>query len=153
MHTHSGLQPKTRFWNLFHFQSPFRAWVVKSFQFTHQFSSVHSVAQSCPTLCAPWTAACQASLSITNTQSLPKLMSIVLPMPSNHLILCRPLLLQNSNFQHQQLFKWVSSLNQVPTVLDFQLHHHSFQWIFRTDFVRMDSLDLLEVQRTLKSLL
>ena len=55
-----------------------------------QFSSV---AQSCPTLCNPWTVARQASLSITNSQSLFKFMSIELVMPSNHLILCHPLLL------------------------------------------------------------
>ena len=51
-----------------------------------------SVAQSCPTLWDPCTAARQASLSITNSRSLLKLMSIELVMPSNHLILCRPLL-------------------------------------------------------------
>ena len=56
----------------------------------YQFSSV---TQSCPPLCAPWIAACQASLSITNSQSLPKLMSIESVVPSSHLILCRPLLL------------------------------------------------------------
>ena len=55
-----------------------------------QFSSV---AQSCPTFATPWTAARQASLSITNCWSLPKPMSIELVMPSNHLILCCPLLL------------------------------------------------------------
>ena len=55
-----------------------------------QFSSV---AQSCLTLCDPWTAACQASLSITNCRSLLKLMSIMSVMPSSHLIFCRPLLL------------------------------------------------------------
>ena len=55
----------------------------------HQFSSV---AQSCPTLCDPMTAAHQATLSITNSQSLLKLMSIESVMPSNHLILCCPLL-------------------------------------------------------------
>ena len=49
-----------------------------------------SVAQSCPTLCDPWTAACQASLSITNYQSLLKLMFIESVMPSNHFILCLP---------------------------------------------------------------
>ena len=58
---------------------------------------LNTVARSCPTLCNPslheWTAACQASLSITNSQSLSKLMSIESVMPSNHLILCRPLLL------------------------------------------------------------
>ena len=53
-----------------------------------QFSSV---AQSCPTLCNPWTVARQASLSITNSQSLLKLMFIQSVMPSNHLILSRPL--------------------------------------------------------------
>ena len=57
--------------------------------FVYQFSSV---AQSCPTLCRTWTTACQASLSITSSHSLLKLMSIESMMPSNHLILCLPLL-------------------------------------------------------------
>ena len=57
------------------------------------YAYVHSsVAQSCPTVCNPMTAACQASLSITNSQSLPKLMSIESVIPSSHLILCCPLL-------------------------------------------------------------
>ena len=55
--------------------------------------------------------------------------------------------------QHQGLFKCVSSLHQVAKVLKFQLQHQYFQWIFRTDFLRMDWLDLLAVQGTLKSLL
>ena len=55
--------------------------------------------------------------------------------------------------QNQGIFQWVSSLNQVAKVLDFQLQRQSFQWIFRTDLLRMDWLDLLAVQRTLKSLL
>ena len=55
--------------------------------------------------------------------------------------------------QHQGLFQWVSSSHQVVKVLEFQLQHQSFQWIFRTDFFRMDWLDLLAVQGTLKSLL
>ena len=54
--------------------------------------------------------------------------------------------------QHQGLFKWVSSLHQVAKVLEFQLQHQSFQWIFRTDFL-WDEFDLLAVQGTLKSLL
>ena len=65
-------------------------------QLSHPYiSSVQfsSVAQSCLTLATPWTAACQASLSITNSRSLLKLMSIESVMPSNHLILCYPLLL------------------------------------------------------------
>ena len=55
--------------------------------------------------------------------------------------------------QHQGLFKWVSSSHQVAKVLEFQLQHQSFQWIFRTDFLWMDWLDLLAVQGTYKSLL
>ena len=84
-----------------------------------------------------WTAARQASLSITNSQSPPKPMSIESVMPSNQLILCRPLLPAAFNLsQHQGLFKWVSSLHQVAKVLEFQLQHQSFQWIFRTDFLK-----------------
>ena len=52
----------------------------------------------------PWTAACQASLSITNSRSLPKLMSVESMMPSNHLILCRPLLLPPSIFPSVRVF-------------------------------------------------
>ena len=101
-----------------------------------QFSSV---AQSCPTLCDPWTAACQASLSITNSWSLLKLTSIESVKPSNHLILHHPFLLWPSIFQglfnHQSIFKWVNLLHQVAKVLEFQLQHQSFQWIFRSDFL------------------
>ena len=63
---------------------------MMSFSFSVQFSSV---AQSCPTLCNPWIAACQATLSITNSRSSIKLKSIKSMMPSSHLILCHPLLL------------------------------------------------------------
>ena len=54
---------------------------------------------------------------------------------------------------HQGLLKWLSSLHQVAKVLEFQLQHQSYQWTFRTICFRMDCLDLLEVQGTLKSLL
>ena len=54
--------------------------------------------------------------------------------------------------QHQGLFRWVSSLHQVARVLELQLQHQSFQWIFRTDFFRIDWFDLFAVQGTLKSL-
>ena len=54
--------------------------------------------------------------------------------------------------QHQGLFQWVSSSHQVVKILEFQLQHQSFQWTFRTDFFRMDWLDLCAVQGTLKSL-
>ena len=100
-----------------------------------QFSSV---IQSYLTLCDHRTAACQASLSITNSQNLLKLMSIASVMPSNHLILCCPLLLLLWIFPsiRQGLFQWVSSLHQMGKVLEFQLQHQSFQWIFRTDFLK-----------------
>ena len=55
--------------------------------------------------------------------------------------------------RHQSLFQWVSSSHQVAKVLGLQLQHQSFQWIFRTDSFRIDWLDLLAVQGTLKSLL
>ena len=74
-----------------------------------QFSSVQSLSRV-PPFATPWTTACQASLSITNSRSPPKPMSIELVMPSNHLILCHPLLLPPSifpssrSFQMSQLF-------------------------------------------------
>ena len=96
--------------------------------------SVSSVAQSCLTLAAPWTAARQASLSITTSQRLPKPMSIEAEMPSNHLILCRPLLLLPSIFPSIRVFSNESVLcirtkvlHQVAKVLEFQLQHKSFQ--------------------------
>ena len=63
-----------------------------------------SVTKSCPTLCHPWTAACQASLSFTISWSLFKLMCIESVMPSNHLILCCPLLLLPSIFPNIRIF-------------------------------------------------
>ena len=69
----------------------------------------------------PWTAARQASPSITNSQSLLKLMSIESVMPSNRLILCCPLLLLPSIFPSIRVFSNVSSLHQVAQVLELQL--------------------------------
>ena len=92
---------------------------------------VSSITQSCPTFCDPMTAAHQASLSITNSQSLLKPMSIELVMPSNHLILCHPLLLPHSIFSRIRVFSRESVLCiRWPK---FQLQHQSFQCIFRTD--------------------
>ena len=105
-------------------------------------------------LAMPWTAACQASLSITNSRSLLKLMSIESVMPSNHLILCCPLLLLLLIFPSIRVFskesvlhiRWqkywscsfsISPSNEHPGLISF----------------RMDWLDLLAVQGTLKSLL
>ena len=119
----------------------------------HRFSSVQSL--SCVWLfVTPWTAAWQASLSITNSWSLPKLMSIESMMPSNHLILCRPLLLlplilpsirvfSNESALHIRWPKYwrfrfnISPSNEHPGLISF----------------KMDLLDLLAVQGTHKSLL
>ena len=81
-----------------------------------QFSSVQSL-NRVHLFATPWTVAHQVSLSITNSQSPLKLMSIESVMPSNHLILCRPLLLLAFNLsQRQGLFKRVSSSHQVSKV-------------------------------------
>ena len=117
------------------------------------FSSVRSLSLV-RLFVTPWTAACQASLSITNSQNLLKLMSIELVMPFNHLILCCPLLLPPSIFPTIRVFsnesvlhiRWpkywsfsfsISPSNEYPGLISF----------------RMDWLDLLAVQGTLKSLL
>ena len=100
------------------------------------------------------TAACQASLSITNSQSLPNLMSIELVMPSNHLILCRPLLLLPSIFPSIRVF----SNESVPHIRWPKYWSFSFSISLSNEHsglisFRMDWLDLLAVQGTLKSLL
>ena len=102
----------------------------------------------------PWTAACQASLSTTNSQSLLKLMSIESVMPSNHLILCHPLLLPPSTFPSIMVFSNESVLCiRWPKYWSF-----SFSIIPSNEYsglisFRMDWFDLLSVQGTLKSLL
>ena len=102
----------------------------------------------------PWTAACQASLSITNSWSLLQLMSIELVMPSNHLILCRPLLLLPSIFPNIRVFS-------DELVLHLRWRKY---WSFRFSInpsneysglvsFRIDWFDLLAVPGTLKNLL
>ena len=98
----------------------------------YQFSSVQLLSHV-RLFATPRTATHQASLSITNSRSLLKLMSIKLVMPSNHLMSPSPPAFNLS--QHQGLFQWVSSSHQVTKVLEFQLQHQSFQWIFRTDLL------------------
>ena len=122
------------------------------FNFFVEFSSVELL--SCVWLFAtPWTTARQASLSITNSQSPPKPMSIKSVMPSNHLILCCPLLLLPSIFLSIRVFSneptfhirwpkyWSFSFNISPS--------SEHPWLIS---FRMDWLDLLAVQGTLKSL-
>ena len=104
------------------------------FDWNPQFSSVQSF--SCVQLFAtPWTAAHQASLSITNSQSLLKLKSTESVMPSNHLILCHPVLLLPSIFPSIRVFSSVSVLHIGAKVLKLPLQHQSFQWILGTDFL------------------
>ena len=98
------------------------------------FSSVQSLSHV-RLFATPWTAAHQASLSVTNSQSLLKLMSIELVMPSNHLTICCPLLLLPSIFPSIRVSSKESVLPIRGKVLEFQLQHQSFQWIFRTDFL------------------
>ena len=102
----------------------------------------------------PWTAARQASLSITNSQSLLELMSIESVMPSNHLILCCPLLLLPSIFPRIRVFSNESVLRiRRPKYWSFSFSiSPSNEYLGLISF-RMDWLDLLAVQGTLKSLL
>ena len=115
-----------------------------------QFS--HSVESDC--FATPWAAARQASLSTTNSWSLPKLMSIESVMPSNHLILCRPLILPPSIFPSIRIFSNESVLHiRWPKYWSFRFsispsNEYSGLISFSTDW-----LDLLAVQGTLKSLL
>ena len=91
------------------------------------FSSVQSLSRIWLFLTL-WTAARQASLSITNSWSLLKLMSIESVMPSNHLILCHPLLLRPSILPSIRVFSKESALRIMAKILKFQLQHQSFQY-------------------------
>ena len=122
-------------------------------EYSVQFSSVQLLSRVW-LFVTPWTAVCQASLSITSSWNPPKPMSIELVMPSNHLILCHPLLLLPSIFPNIRVFSnesalhvrwskyWSFSFNLSPS------NEHPGLISFR-----MDWLDLLAVQGTLKSLL
>ena len=120
------------------------------YQPTVQFSR-SAVSNSSAT---PWTAAHQASLSITDSQSLLKLMSIESVMPSNHLILCRPLLLLPPVPPSIRVFFNESALHiRWPKYWSFSFNiSPSSEFSGLTSF-RVDWLDLLAVQETLKSLL
>ena len=121
-------------------------WILKT------LSSVQSL--TCVRLFAtPWTAACQASLSITNSQSLLKLMSIESTMPSNHLILCHPLLLP-SIFPTIRISSTESVLRiRWPKYWSFSFRISPSNEYSELISFRMDWVDLLAVQGTLKSLL
>ena len=123
------------------------------FYFIIQVSSVQSFSWV-QLFATPWTAACQASMPITNCQSLLKLMSIESMMPANHPILCHPLLLPPSIFSSNRIFSKESVLH-----IRWQ-KYWSFSFSFSppneyTGLIafRIDWLDFLAVQGTLKSLL
>ena len=118
-----------------------------------QFSSLQSLShvQLFATL---WTAACQASLSITNCQSLPKPMSIESVIPSNHLILCHPLLFLPSIFASIRVFSNKSALHiRWPKYWSFSFNISPSNEQSGLISFRIDWLDFLAVQGTLKSLL
>ena len=118
-----------------------------------QFSSVQSLSRV-QLFVAPWTTARQASLSITNSRSPPKPMSIVSVMPSNHLILCRPFLLRPSIFPSIRVFPNESALAiRWPKYWSFSFNIGPSNEHPGLIAFRMDWLDLLAVQGTLKSLL
>ena len=94
-----------------------------------------SVAQSCPTLCNPMTAACQASLSLTSSQSLPKFMSIAAMKPSSHLILWCSLLLLSIFPSTGDFSNKLAIPVRWPKYWSFSFQHQAFQWVFRVDFL------------------
>ena len=116
----------------------------------NQFSSVQSL--SCLTLCNPMDYSAEASLSITNSQSLLKVMSIESVMLSNHLVLCRPLLLLPSIFPSIRVFSNESALRiRWPKYWSFSISPSSEYSGVRS--CKMDWFDLLAIQGTLKTFL
>ena len=118
-----------------------------------QFSSVQSLSRV-QHFVTPWIAACQASMSITNSQSSTRLTSIESAMPSSHLILCRPLLLLPPIPPRIRVFSIESTLHvRWPKYWSFSFNIIPSKEIPGLISFRMDWLDFLVVQGTLKSLL
>ena len=117
-----------------------------------QFSSVQSLSHV-RLFATPWTTAHQASLSITNFWSLLKLMSIELVMPSNHLILCHPLILLPSIFTNIKVFSNELALPiRWPKYRTFSFSIGASNEYLQLISFRIDWFDLLSVQGTLKNL-
>ena len=121
--------------------------------YCYVISQFSSVAQSSLTLCSPVDCSSQAALSITNSWSLLKLMSIKSVMPSHHLILCRPLLLLPSIFPRIRVFSSEPVRIRWPNYWSFSFSISPSSKYSGLIPFRMDWLDLLAVQGTLKSLL
>ena len=111
-----------------------------------------SATQSCPTLCDPLEC---STLGFPVIHHLPELAKTHVHWVGDATQPFHPLLSPSppdfNLSQHQGLFQWVRSLHQVAKVLELRLQHHSFQWIFGTDFLQVDSFDLLAVQGILES--
>ena len=138
---------------LFPCKPPVRALSYIKCLLKHQFSSVQSLSHV-QLFATSWIAAHQASLSITNSQSPPKPISIKSVMPSNHLILCRPLLLLPSIFPSIRVFSNESALPmRWPKYWSFSFNISPSNEHPGLIFFRMDWLHLLAVQGTLKTLL
>ena len=99
-----------------------------------RFSSVQSLSHV-QVFATPWTAACQASLSITISWNLLKLMSIELVMPSNHFILCCPLSSRLQSFPESGSLPTSQFFESGGQSIGASVQHQSLQWIFRTDFL------------------
>ena len=126
-------------------------WIM--WKLTFQFSSVQPLSHV-RLFVTPWTAAHQASLSITNSLSPPKPMSIELVMPSNHLILCHPLLFLPSIFPKTRVFSNESALCiRWPKYWSFSFNISPSNELLRLISFGMDWLGLRVVQGTRKSLL
>ena len=120
----------------------------------HMMPSVVQALSRVRLFAIPWTAARQASLSITNSRSLLKLLSIELVMPSNHLILCHPLLLLPSIFPSIRVFSNRSDLCiRWPKYWSFSFSISPSNEYSGLIFFRIDWFDLFAVQGTLRSLL
>ena len=135
----------------------YKSWPIHTFCLAHylsvQFSSVQSLSRIW-LFVTPWIAACQASLSITSSWSLLKLMPIESVMPSSHLILCRPLLLLPPIPPSIRVFSNESTLRITwPKYWSFSFSISPSSEHPGLISFRMDWLDLLAVQGTLKSLL
>ena len=127
--------------------------IVLLFSTSHVFGSVQSLSRVW-LFATPWITARQASLSITNSQSSLKLMSMESVMPSSHLILCRPLLLLPSICPSIRVFSNESALHiRWPKYWSFSFSFSPSNEHLGLISFRMDRLDLLAVQGTLKSLL
>ena len=128
--------------------------LIEALQYCVSFRwTAFSVTQSCLTLCVPWAAACQASLSFTISCSLFKLVSIELVIPSNHLIFCLPLLL-HSKFPSIRIFSSELALSiRWSKYWSFSFSLSPSSGYSRLISFRTDWFELLSLQGTLKNLL